>query len=588
MSRLNNVPVQAKKAKQVKLKSSILRVLKVLVFIVPLIVHLMIVPVKDKLKPLVGTLDHVADFFVAYKVLILIFGTVVLLLMTFYYQIEYKALKKNNYFYYSLVAIAGVILMSTMFSKHGDVALFGYLDRYEGAFTWMAYLSLAYIAYNLVDTDEELNAIKLSFIASATIVAIIGVFQFYNMDLFKSEFGKMLILGSKYAEAGSKLVFPFPPRTVYSTLFNSNYVGSIMSVATLLTIEQVAKQRKLALKASLFIALGLILLSLIGSKSTGGLIATSLATVGLTATILIKSKLSAFKKIIIAFIVLASAIGALQLNIIQQQLDKFASSLHTESTISQQESNPFTAVDYDGRQLAITIDNSYQLFLVPYDSLLDVALSTGQVLVPTTIDGQVNYETQVSGDQIKVTLNEVSRELSIGLMREGFTVPKQVKLHFRDGRFGEGNHYLTSENVKVEVVMLFKNERMFTDRGYIWNRTIPLILDKPLLGYGADTFALHYPQLDLLGSVESGNPYDTVIDKPHSMYLGILFSFGFLGGGILLSVLICALVMQNSKWQFWTLVAFMLAGIINDSIVTLSFAIAIFMVAGLKSKAAKS
>jgi hypothetical protein len=78
-------------------------------------------------------------------------------------------------------------------------------------------------------------------------------------------------------------------------------------------------------------------------------------------------------------------------------------------------------------------------------------------------------------------------------------------------------------------------ERLATNRGYLWSRTIPLLKDSIFLGNGSDTFALCFPQQDYVAKLKYyANPY-MIADKPHNMYLQIAMNTGIVS---LLSVLV--------------------------------------------------
>jgi hypothetical protein len=67
-----------------------------------------------------------------------------------------------------------------------------------------------------------------------------------------------------------------------------------------------------------------------------------------------------------------------------------------------------------------------------------------------------------------------------------------------------------------------------TSRGYIWSRSIPLMLERLIIGSGPDTFSLVFPQGDVGGKMAyMGNPY-IVVDKPHNMYMQIGVNTGLL------------------------------------------------------------
>lgn len=78
-------------------------------------------------------------------------------------------------------------------------------------------------------------------------------------------------------------------------------------------------------------------------------------------------------------------------------------------------------------------------------------------------------------------------------------------------------------------------------RIFIWENTIKLTLERPLLGYGLDTLIYNFPQghIDLRANLETGS---VIIDKPHNVYIGVLYGTGIIGfigfiGIVILSVL---------------------------------------------------
>ena len=64
-----------------------------------------------------------------------------------------------------------------------------------------------------------------------------------------------------------------------------------------------------------------------------------------------------------------------------------------------------------------------------------------------------------------------------------------------------------------------------TGRVYIWRETINLTLERPFIGYGPGTLAYYFPQNDI-NKVANMNDYNTLITKPHNMYLGVAYGLG--------------------------------------------------------------
>jgi hypothetical protein len=124
-----------------------------------------------------------------------------------------------------------------------------------------------------------------------------------------------------------------------------------------------------------------------------------------------------------------------------------------------------------------------------------------------------------------------------------------------------------------------KNEEFLSGRGYIWKNTFPLLLRKPAIGYGLDTYVYSFPQFKLeqlsgLGRIE-------YVDKPHSLYLDIAYGTGFLGLLLFLIIIgypILSLFYLSIKTKaqsfidepeifaiIFGLLAFLLQGLVNDA-----------------------
>lgn len=65
-------------------------------------------------------------------------------------------------------------------------------------------------------------------------------------------------------------------------------------------------------------------------------------------------------------------------------------------------------------------------------------------------------------------------------------------------------------------------------RVYIWNKAIDLVKERPVFGYGLDTFMFNFPHyaIDARAGMYDEN---TITDKPHNMYVGWLYGTGVIG-----------------------------------------------------------
>ena len=66
-------------------------------------------------------------------------------------------------------------------------------------------------------------------------------------------------------------------------------------------------------------------------------------------------------------------------------------------------------------------------------------------------------------------------------------------------------------------------------RLYIWDKTIELVKERPIIGYGMDTLIYNFPHYNI--DARAGNYNEKIlVDKPHNMYLGVLYGTGIVGG----------------------------------------------------------
>ncbi|RDU37548.1 O-antigen ligase family protein [Neobacillus piezotolerans] len=65
-----------------------------------------------------------------------------------------------------------------------------------------------------------------------------------------------------------------------------------------------------------------------------------------------------------------------------------------------------------------------------------------------------------------------------------------------------------------------------TGRVYIWEKTIELIKNRPIFGYGLDTFAYYFNQDDPQKHANLNEGYSVIVDKPHNIYLNLAYGAG--------------------------------------------------------------
>lgn len=120
-------------------------------------------------------------------------------------------------------------------SEYKEIVIKGFPDRYENIFVLLGYLLLVVVAINVIDDQKSFKLILKALFISAFILAIHGILQFYNYDLFATEFGRDLITPDGLEFFVDRLSF-IDRRVIYSTMYNPNYVGSYASMVGILVL----------------------------------------------------------------------------------------------------------------------------------------------------------------------------------------------------------------------------------------------------------------------------------------------------------------------------------------------------------------
>lgn len=128
------------------------------------------------------------------------------------------------------------------------------------------------------------------------------------------------------------------------------------------------------------------------------------------------------------------------------------------------------------------------------------------------------------------------------------------------------------------------NEDAMSNRGHIWNKTIPLLAKHIFIGSGANTYLFEVPQEDYLYKNYSNmnNMFDV---KPHCWYLQIWVENGLIALLLLLTFYICYFISSVKLYRkvnftenvhkigfaiFVGLLIYMIAALVNDSTVNVA------------------
>lgn len=568
----------------------------IVIAIIPLVCKVSNVSVSGEEYNLIRSGDVVNDVFSYSKsVLILTMGVVTALFMAFQilgedgFTIDFKSMP---------VILAGVYilfaLVSSIFSEYHHTSFFGISERYEGFFAWLCYMVFMIVAMAFASDRKRLDFILWGFFISGCLVGLVGVLQFFGYNIFSTEWGSKLIMGDSYNGVPMTIKFD----SVFATLYNPNcagmYFGMMFSAFCVMAVLMPLKNKVKWIFAVLAVILGICA---IGSNSVGGLLGL-VAGIGFAVAVIVCYYIFAVKNkaaigitiggiaaAVIALIVLfnSNAVIIQKVNII---IDAFKNGETLKESASFYED-----IQVDGMVgKIITKDGE---FAVDYAEAATQFMHNGVVLDPVS-------EEPMDGGGTKYVYNESGLTWDMCLYRMETKDMFVVNVIGTDSR-GTQTYFLFGEkDGKLTALDKFGNpvdvntparswgfeglERLGSNRGYIYSRSLPLLLDNIFIGSGVDTFVFEFPQDDIRGKLNFlGNPY-VIIDKPHNMFLQTGINTGVISLIVMLGLFVLYIV-QTIKRVFSDkeqslnairigimagVVAYLVAGMTTDSVVSVA------------------
>lgn len=246
---------------------------------VPLIVYAKYVDLEGTIQALYWTGQRqYLDFFSYWKSVWVVILTAIALI---FYIVLYKQKKlpfKNLKQYYIPLGIYAIcVVLSTIFAKDTKTALWGFVDMYQGMFVLLSYVLITFLTINFVNSERDLTLFVKAFLFLMIAEGLLGITQYFGFDFFQTKIGNSLIIPGNLQV--DKLSFSFGPKTIYGTLFNTNFVGSFATLMLPLSIAFLlgAKEKKQRIISA--IAVVLMIFVWIGCNSRAGYLGVAVASI---------------------------------------------------------------------------------------------------------------------------------------------------------------------------------------------------------------------------------------------------------------------------------------------------------------------
>ena len=505
--------------------------------------------------------------------------------------IKKETIKKDKTLKLVLIGLCvfiGFSIFSTILSDHKDIAIWGAPERREGLVLHLCYILMFLYTYLVYQDKEDFRYIKYPLIFLSVVMGLIGLSQILGKDILNMDFMNDIMMPNEYKDV-------FTPQntggSVYLTLMHSNYVGSyasiIMSFFAVLTLSNHESTPMRIIYGAIFVFTGIILIK---ANSQAGIVGVGVSMLALF--IIYSKKIFKSKKLVTALLLFVLATVSIT-NIVTK-------GLLLDNTID---------IFVDAKKVLVKdpnhkYDPTYGLPV--YDVKADgksaiIETSHGQIKV-NYIDGLKLEFTDALGKPIKAIYNAKEMNYRFPEPFENFMLLEssestsdfsQIAVYYDDFTYyilqytkDDGAYLIDSQGYRYENIVAphigFEgSEKVGSMRGYIWSRTLPLIKEKPLFGYGPDNFLMVFPQYDIAAKTYA---YDTpfmIVDKPHNIYLLYAMNSGIIALGAMLvlwgmymikSFKLYALKKEYTKGEYYgaactvSIIGYLAAGFFNDSV----------------------
>lgn len=519
-----------------------------LIIAVPLIVHMKVIQLSGIRFDFWTGEKQNYDFFSYYKMvwIIICASLTFLMFLIKWYEDGFKKIRKSVY-YIPVFIYTVCVILSSLLSQYKDVAFKGFVDRYEGMYVIIAYMLILSFVIYYVNSEKHLKIILVSLFIGAVIIGLIGLFQYLGHDIWKTSFGKGLILPQSYKNLASQMDFKFGKNTIYSSLYHYDYVGSYMAMLFPLTFAMFVLLKNKIYKIIMLIITALMAFNWIGCNSRAGVVGGIMA---ILVFIIMMHKYIAknwkyFLGGVAVLIVLFFGLNKFSNGYLGS---RFSALIKDITNISQNDKNNNAKNSITLKDIKI---EGKSAVIVTSTETLKIGIMNGQLVFQDAADNYLKFGYDaVKGNIIIIDSKYKDYDIIYGKMGKdnGLKVVKgQIKLLFdvSDNGFklldNKGN--IVDLNKPIEKWGFEGKERLGSSRGYIWSRSIPLLKHTIIFGYGPDTFTIHFPQNDLLGKMYAyyGDMWQ-LVDKPHDFYLQVGINTGMISLIALLALFIMYIV----------------------------------------------
>lgn len=479
-----------------------------------------------------------------------------------------------------MAVFAVFAFLSAVTSEYRNYCFSGSFEQFENVFVLMGYALIVYYILIVVKSEREVKSVLNVLTVSTLGLGLIGTFQTFGHNIMATEFAKAFIIPSGMQV---DLQLKSSDNAAFMTLYNPNYVGVYVAMlfpmyATLLLFAKKHIERLIYA-----ITLVTLLIALYGSGSKAAFLVIAVEMVVLL--VFMRRPILKFWYVVIpaatALVCIFLLVNQAQDHVYTQRIAQALRMHKTEHTLESIE----TAEDgvhfvYKGNEFVVAMQqNDMESFSFNFCD------AEGNLIAASMKDDAFTYVLEDPRfENIEIRLMSYDNLFCFGVLIDGHT------WGFTNQYDDSGMYYYLTEKGKFDQLhmadqVLFSDyERVLSGRGYIWSVSIPLLKEHFILGSGADTFVMTFPQQDYLRLWRNGFA-EQIMSKPHSLYLqvgvqdGVIALLGMIAFFVMYLGYSVRLYIASRFESFYervgvavmlAVLGFAVMGISNDSSITVS------------------
>lgn len=519
--------------------------------------------------------EYVGDLYTYFRAQTLFAATGIGMVYLLFSIFTGKIKLEKHKVYIPMAVYALMVVVSYALSEYKDIALMGYETRYEGTIVLLCYMLMLFYAIHAVRSEKNVRLIVKCFAVACCILGFWGIAQVFGFSL--GSIPQALYMPAEILKYGS-LNEAVPDAAVNWFFGNQNYTSFFMVFPICIFGMSCIGEEDMKKKVLYAALTGLMMYNLWQSASLGGMVGIAVSVV--VAVLLAGGKNIAKWRKSLGMLALAGVISvAASMPVIMKEMNDGAAAkaiFGLEVAYAEEDDAPLRFVKIEdiiteGSQVTFLFEEKQITIAVENDAIKSITDQTGAAVADDNDFLRAHTELHEETGYQLLKVDTANRTWSFAIV--------------------EGALYFVTPSgrlIELDVVerMGFEGKEEFaTYRGYIWSRTLPLLKDTLLFGKGADTFVIHYPQDDYAGRYNIGyytNQRNTMIDKPHNLYLGAAVNTGMVSMVALVVVYLIYLiesVKTYRKHEFngymdhigmgicIAVAGFMVSALVNDSTV---------------------